>query len=175
MLATCTPSIRYALYLRLGLSFTACTLFNHMPAFHLPALPHVLPTTLPHIHANHTGYRCGHIMCGGCLYGAITARGAPAQKLCPVCRTPIPNLQFTIPPPTIPERPPPPPRRPLEPRTVNSIRLPTAGEDMVDTNMEQEVIDVDEDEPPRVEPRWDPARAGVVGLEILTLGVDEVV
>ncbi|KAL5639618.1 hypothetical protein ACGC1H_006284 [Rhizoctonia solani] len=118
---------------------------------------------------------CGHIMCGGCLYGAITARGAPAQKLCPVCRTPIPNLQFTIPPPTIPERPPPPPRRPLEPRTVNSIRLPTAGEDMVDTNMEQEVIDVDEDEPPRVEPRWDPARAGVVGLEILTLGVDEVV
>ncbi|CAE6511729.1 unnamed protein product [Rhizoctonia solani] len=120
---------------------------------------------------------CGHIMCGGCLYGAITARGAPAQKLCPVCRTPILNLQFTMPPPTVPERPPPPPRRPLEPRTVNRIRLPTAGEDMVDVNMDQEVIDVDgdEDELARVEPRWDPARSGVVGLEVLTLGVDEVV
>ncbi|KDN46506.1 hypothetical protein RSAG8_04159, partial [Rhizoctonia solani AG-8 WAC10335] len=43
---------------------------------------------------------CGHIMCGGCLYGAITAR---------------------------------------------------------------------------VEPKWDPARSGVVGLEVLTLGVDAVV
>ncbi|KAG8751584.1 hypothetical protein FRC11_009247 [Ceratobasidium sp. 423] len=108
------------------------------------------------------------------------ARGAPPQKLCPVCRTPIPNLQFTLPPPTVPERPPPLARRSLEPRTVNGgIRLPTAGEDMIDPNREQEVIDVDMDvdmeEPPRPEPRWDPARSGVVGLEILTLGVDEVV
>ncbi|CAE6443118.1 unnamed protein product [Rhizoctonia solani] len=120
---------------------------------------------------------CGHIMCGACLYGAITARGAPPQKLCPVCRTPIPNLQFTLPAPTVPEPPPPPPRRPLEPRTVNGrIRLPTAGEDMIDPNREQEIIDVDMDEEPlRVEPRWDPARSGVVGLEVLTLGVDEVV
>ncbi|KAJ1300999.1 hypothetical protein OPQ81_003422 [Rhizoctonia solani] len=72
--------------------------------------------------------------------------------------------------------PPPPPRRPLEPRTIANgrIRLPTAGEDMIDPN-EQEVIDVDMDEEPqRPEPRWDPARSGVVGLEILTLGVDEV-
>ncbi|CUA71883.1 hypothetical protein RSOLAG22IIIB_04830 [Rhizoctonia solani] len=120
---------------------------------------------------------CGHIMCGGCLYGAITARGAPIQKLCPVCRTPIANLQFTLPAPAVPERPAPPPRRPLQPRTVAGVRLPTAGQDMVDPNVDQEVIDVDmdTDEPPRVEPRWDPARAGVVGLEILTLGVDEVV
>ncbi|KAH7337750.1 hypothetical protein B0J17DRAFT_718503 [Rhizoctonia solani] len=118
---------------------------------------------------------CGHIMCGSCLYGAITARGAPPQKLCPVCRTPIQNLQFTRPAPIIPERQPTPPRRPLEPRTIHGgVRLPTAGEDMVDPN-EQEVIDVDVDmeEVPRPEPRWDPARSGVIGLEVLTLGVDE--
>ncbi|CAE6478794.1 unnamed protein product [Rhizoctonia solani] len=121
---------------------------------------------------------CGHIMCGACLYGAITARGAPPQKLCPVCRTPIPDLQFARPAPTIPERPPTPPRRPLQPRTIiGGVRLPTAGQDMLDPNREQEVIDVDVDmeEPPRpVEPRWDPARSGVIGLEVLTLGVDEV-
>ncbi|CAE7122581.1 unnamed protein product [Rhizoctonia solani] len=118
---------------------------------------------------------CGHIMCGACLYGAITARGAPPQKLCPVCRTPIPNLQFALPAPTIPPPPAPAPRRPLEPRTIAGIGLPTAGQDMVDPNWDQEVIDVDDDEPVIVEPRLDPARSGVVGLEILTLGVDEVV
>ncbi|CAE6372808.1 unnamed protein product [Rhizoctonia solani] len=132
---------------------------------------------------------CGHIMCGPCLYGALTARGAPAQKLCPVCRTPIPNVQFTraqagnpapaaVPPPQAP-----PPAVPQPRTTRNGIRLPTAARDMVlnqNQGMEQEPevidvdVDMDMDEPARVETRWDPSRSGVIGLEVLTLGVDEV-
>ncbi|KAF8685202.1 hypothetical protein RHS04_00833 [Rhizoctonia solani] len=134
----------------------------------------------------HRLYRCGHIMCGSCLYGALTARGAPAQKLCPVCRTPIPDVQFIRAQTENPAPATPPPPRPAAPQprtTRNGIRLPTAGRDMVlsqtpdSREQEPEVIDVDVDmdEPVRVEPRWDPARSGVVGLEILTLGVDEVV
>ncbi|CAE6432487.1 unnamed protein product [Rhizoctonia solani] len=125
---------------------------------------------------------CGHIMCGSCLHGALTARGAPVQKLCPVCRTPIPNVQFTraqtgnsTPAPAAPPAPRPPV---LQPRmTRNGVALPTAANDMllVREHMPEVIdVDVDMDEPPRVEPRWDPARSGVVGLEVLTLGVDEV-
>ncbi|KAJ1301000.1 hypothetical protein OPQ81_003423 [Rhizoctonia solani] len=40
---------------------------------------------------------CGHILCGPCLHGATTTRQAAPQPLCPVCRTPLPNLRFAFP------------------------------------------------------------------------------
>ncbi|CAE7184928.1 unnamed protein product [Rhizoctonia solani] len=88
---------------------------------------------------------CGHILCGSCLHGATTTRQAAARPLCPVCRTPLPNLQFAFPSIQFNLN----PNVPLN--VMNDGRLSGMGAG-VDTAGE----------------RWDPARSGVIG-EILTV------
>ncbi|KAB5589435.1 hypothetical protein CTheo_7129 [Ceratobasidium theobromae] len=114
---------------------------------------------------------CGHILCGPCLHGAISARPPASQPQCPVCRTPIPNLRFTIPEPApIPDPQPRPQHVPPPSRSLpGGFRLPTHGQDMVDPFVPapEHYIDVDADQP--ITDRWDPSRSGVVGLEILTM------
>ncbi|CUA71882.1 hypothetical protein RSOLAG22IIIB_04828 [Rhizoctonia solani] len=86
---------------------------------------------------------CGHILCGSCLHGATTTRQTATRPLCPVCRTPLPNLRFASPSiqfnlsPDVPLN------------VMNGNRPSGAGTGTAE--------------------RWDPARSGVVGLEILTV------
>ncbi|EUC59520.1 zinc finger, C3HC4 type (RING finger) protein [Rhizoctonia solani AG-3 Rhs1AP] len=89
---------------------------------------------------------CGHILCGQCLHGATTTRQTAVRPLCPVCRTPLPNLRFAFPSIQFNLN----PNIPLN--VMNENRASGAG---VDVNAVQE--------------RWDPARSGVIGLEILTV------
>ncbi|CAE6412224.1 unnamed protein product [Rhizoctonia solani] len=89
---------------------------------------------------------CGHILCGSCLHGATTTRQTAARPLCPVCRTPLPNLQFAFPSIQFSLN----PNVPLN--VMNGDRPGGAG------------LDVG-----TVEERWDPARSGVIGLEMLTV------
>ncbi|KDN46507.1 hypothetical protein RSAG8_04160, partial [Rhizoctonia solani AG-8 WAC10335] len=89
---------------------------------------------------------CGHILCGSCLHGATTTRQTAARPLCPVCRTPLPNLQFAFPSIQFSLN----PNIPLN--VMNGDRSGGAG------------LDVG-----TVEERWDPARSGVIGLEMLTV------
>ncbi|CEL58983.1 hypothetical protein RSOLAG1IB_08981 [Rhizoctonia solani AG-1 IB] len=92
---------------------------------------------------------CGHILCGSCLYSATTTRQAACQPACPVCRTPIPNLQFTSM--SIATRLNPNRNLPLNVMNQYQPRSTIAGYD-------------------GAEDKWDPARSGVIGLEIMTTG-----
>ncbi|KAH7318005.1 hypothetical protein B0J17DRAFT_686541 [Rhizoctonia solani] len=89
---------------------------------------------------------CGHILCGSCLYGATTTRQVTARPLCPICRTPLPNLRFKFPSIQLGLS----PNVPLN--VMNQHQTPN-------TNVN---VGGSED-------RWDPARSGVIGLEILTV------
>lgn len=113
----------------------------------LATLCHILllvlhPVPLSYSCVTYSNYdSCGHILCGSCLHGAITARPGATQHLCPVCRTQIPDLRFKLP----------------ETRTNPDTPLNVLnGPDYIDVDQEEE--------------RWDPARSGVIGLEILTMG-----
>jgi hypothetical protein len=94
-------------------------------------------------------HSCGHILCGSCLYSATTTRQAACQPACPVCRTPIPNLQFTSM--SIATRLNPNRNLPLNVMNQYQPRSTIAGYD-------------------GAEDKWDPARSGVIGLEIMTTG-----